>query len=175
MLLYSVKCCGILILVTAARYGAYASTVPTTPYCAFGKSMGRQLDVQPVFDVDIAHIANASCKRKPFSRAQRQQFCFPLERSIRSKKNVEHQIAGQQQFVADDAPAEPQSYAFGEVSSQRRAYLFATLVGTRAKRLLDPCHAVDCQSVASRYGSITSATPPPFAHCQMSSIEAALA
>ena len=36
MLLYSAKCCGILILVTAARYGAYASTVPTTPYCADG-------------------------------------------------------------------------------------------------------------------------------------------
>ena len=30
---------GILMTVTVARFGAYASRVPTTPYCAFGKSI----------------------------------------------------------------------------------------------------------------------------------------
>ena len=47
MLLYSAKCCGILILVTAARYGAYASTVPTTPYCADGQYIFYERGIYP--------------------------------------------------------------------------------------------------------------------------------
>ena len=65
MLLYSAKCCGILILVTAARYGAYASMVPTTPYCADGQyifmkevftmSQKSAIDKQPIIAKAAIH------------------------------------------------------------------------------------------------------------------------